>query len=55
MVRSPSYAMETVTEECQPGTVREVLSDPGALVRADGDFSASVPSAGRNSAEGFKP
>lgn len=24
IVRSPSYAMETVTEECQPGTVREV-------------------------------
>ncbi|BFO21358.1 hypothetical protein SHKM778_77460 [Streptomyces sp. KM77-8] len=23
IVRSPSYAMETVTGECQPGTVRD--------------------------------
>lgn len=40
IVRSPSYAMETVTGECQPRTVREVeRSMPSPCSRASQQYS----------------
>lgn len=40
IVRSPSYAMETVTGECQPGTVREgVRSMPSPWASASQQYS----------------
>ncbi len=41
MVRSPSYAMETVTGECQPGTVR--------------DMSRSMPSPSASASQQYSP
>ncbi len=41
MVRSPSYAMETVTGECQPGTVR--------------DCSRSMPSPRESASQQYSP
>lgn len=40
IVRSPSYAMDTVTGECQPGTLRDgVRSMPSPCARASQQYS----------------